>query len=79
VRFREVFRSNFVRRAHRRGGAQCPRKARENEPLEFRVRIVLPFVVTATFFTDNVTTELMIPGSSIITGQSFESLFPKEV
>ena len=43
------------------------------------MRIVLQFVVTATFFTDNVTTELMIPGSSIITGQSFESLFPKEV
>ncbi len=43
------------------------------------MRIMLPFVVTATFFTDNVATELMIPGSSILTGQSFESLFLKEV
>jgi hypothetical protein len=31
-----------------------------------RVRIMLPFVVTATLFTDNVATELMIPGSSAI-------------
>jgi hypothetical protein len=58
VCFREVSRSNFVRRAHRRGGAQCP----FNEPLEFRVRIMIPLVVTATFFTDNVATELMILG-----------------
>jgi hypothetical protein len=27
---------------------------------------MLPFVVTATLFTDNVATELMIPGSSAI-------------
>jgi hypothetical protein len=66
VRFREVSRSNFVRRAHRRLGAQCPLKARENEPLEFSVRIMIPLVVTATFFTDNVATELMIPGSLAI-------------
>jgi outer membrane protein W len=43
-----------------------PLKARENEPLEFSVRIMIPLVVTATFFTDNVATELMIPGSSAI-------------
>jgi hypothetical protein len=27
---------------------------------------MIPLVVTATFFTDNVATELMIPGSSAI-------------
>ncbi len=48
----------------RRCTMACVTKVERNEPMEFSVRLLIPILLIANFFTDTVAIELITPGYS---------------